>query len=71
MTISANEVSPNQPDAHAWENEGGSITPKPPSSLPEGVTAVESIQYRVGNYSYSKLEDALAEHKRQASKSTT
>lgn len=50
--------------ANEWENEGGSVKPIPSSVLPEGVTAVTVTQYRVGPYTYTSLDDALAEHKR-------
>lgn len=66
MTIPPSVVTPDQPDTQEWENEGGAGKPKPPGPLPEGIIAVELTHYRVGKYSYSKLEDALAQHKRQA-----
>ncbi|WP_268888711.1 hypothetical protein [Erythrobacter rubeus] len=34
-------------------------------SLPEGISAVSVTHYRVGSYTYTSLDDALAEHKRQ------
>ena len=66
MTIASTAAPPNQPDTREWENEGGSLKPDAPVSLPEGVTAVTSVHYRVGGYSYSRLKDALAEHDRQS-----
>ena len=38
------------------------------TQLPEGIIAVTSTRYKVGPYSYSRLEDALAEHGRQSRK---
>lgn len=38
------------------------------TDLPDGVTAVNTVQYKVGPYTYSNLDDALAEHRRQSSK---
>ncbi|WP_416830357.1 MAG: hypothetical protein ACMUJI_08715 [Erythrobacter sp.] len=57
----------SQPGTGEWESEGGSLKPNDQPRLPDGVTAVTSIQYLVGNYSYTRLEDALAEHQRQIS----
>jgi hypothetical protein len=48
-----------------WENEGGSVKPTASSALPEGVTSVTVTQYRVGPYTYSSLDDAMAEHRRR------
>lgn len=59
-------ASLDQPGAGAWESEGGSFEPQSPASLPDGIIAVTSVHYRVGPYSYSRLEDALAEHRRQS-----
>lgn len=66
MSIPSNGVTPDQPGTGEWESEGGSLKPRPPTSLPDGIIAVTSVHYRVGPYSYSKLDDAFAEHRRQA-----
>ncbi|NVE94765.1 hypothetical protein [Altererythrobacter lutimaris] len=66
MSIPSNAVSPNQAGTGEWENEGGSLKPHPPTPLPDGIIAVTSAHYRVGPYSYSKLDDAFAEHRRQS-----
>ncbi len=58
----------DQPGTSAWESEGGSLNPNAATRLPDGIIAVTSSHYKVGPYSYSKLEDALAEHSRQANK---
>ncbi|MBE5073258.1 hypothetical protein IM511_02940 [Erythrobacteraceae bacterium E2-1 Yellow Sea] len=68
MSIVKTAAPTGQPGTGEWENEGGSLKPRPPTPLPEGIIAVTSIHYRVGPYSYSRLEDALAEHRRQAGK---
>jgi hypothetical protein len=52
----------------AWENEGGAIKPRSTTDLPEGVTLVLSNEYWVGQYRYTNLDDALAEHRRQSGK---
>ena len=41
---------------------------QPATDLPEGVIAVISKEYRVGQYRYTNLDDALAEHRRQSAK---
>jgi hypothetical protein len=48
------------------ENEGSSVKSDPAPPLPHGITAAPVTQYRVGPYTYSRLDDALAEHQRQA-----
>ena len=66
MSIVQTAETPDQPGTGEWESEGGSLEPQSPTSLPEGIIAVTSVHYRVGPYSYSRLEDALAEHGRQS-----
>ena len=66
MNIVPTVASPEQAGTGDWESEGGSFQVNPPVSLPDGITAVTSVQYRVGPYSYSRLDDALAEHRRQS-----
>lgn len=68
MTILQNAATPDQPGTGEWESEGGSLKPDPPARLPDGIIAVTSIRYRVGPYSYSRLEDAMAEHGRRSGK---
>ena len=55
---------PETPATRQWENEGGSMGSRP-APLPEGILAVSVTHYRVGPYTYTSLDDALAEHKRQ------
>ncbi|MEN7536967.1 hypothetical protein [Aurantiacibacter flavus] len=64
MSIAPIAPNPDQPGTGAWESEGGSLKPDTPAALPEGIIAVTSVHYRVGQYSYARLEDALAEHRR-------
>jgi hypothetical protein len=64
---------PDTPPAQAtatgrWEGEGGSLAAHGSDALPDGVTATAMTQYRVGPYSYTNLDDALAEHRRQTRK---
>ncbi|GGD44630.1 hypothetical protein [Croceicoccus pelagius] len=49
-----------------WENEGGALAPHSSSELPDGITAIPVTHYRVGNYTYTNLRDAMAEYQRQA-----
>ena len=65
MSIAPIMPNPDQPGTGAWESEGGSLKPDTPAALPEGIIAVTSVNYRVGPYTYSRLEDAVAEHRRQ------
>ena len=65
MDHSRAEPRPERPATREWESEGGSMKPASPSALPVGVTASTITQYRVGSYTYTNLDDALAEHKRQ------
>ena len=58
--------APIQPGTGDWEGEGGALKPMPAPTMPEGIVAVTSVNYRVGPYSYARLEDALAEHRRQS-----
>lgn len=68
MSMVATAATPDQPQTGRWENEGGALKAAPPPPLPEGIIAATSLQYRVGPYSYSRLEDAMAEHSRQSGK---
>ena len=62
---------PDKPPAETaatcrWESEGGSVR-SAKTQLPEGIVAVSVTHYRVGPYSYTNLDDAMAEHRRQSS----
>lgn len=65
MRIAPTAADADQPKIRDWENEGGSLKPGSPTPLPEGIIVATSVHYLVGPYSYSRLEDALAEHGRQ------
>ena len=49
-----------------WENEGGQLVAPVEPALAEGVVAVTETHYLVGAYRYSRLADALAEHRRRS-----
>lgn len=66
MTDPATAATPDKPEISKWESEGGSFKRTPPDPLPDGIIAETSVLYRVGPYSYSKYDDALAEHQRQS-----
>lgn len=54
-----------------WESEGGALGPQhKTASLPDGVTAVAVTHYRVGLYTYTNLDDAMAEHRRMLAADT-
>lgn len=57
------DSAPETPATHQWESEGGSLTSRQ-EPLPEGILAVSVTHYRVGKYSYTNLEDAMAEYRR-------
>lgn len=48
----------------AWESEGGALASHDPTLLPDGVVAVSVTHYRVGPYSYTNLDDAMAQYHR-------
>lgn len=68
MSVASHTKTPDQPGTGEWESEGGSMKPDPAVQLPEGIVGVPSVQYRVGPYSYARLEDAVAELGRQSAK---
>ena len=71
MRIYPSDADPAQPGTGDWENEGGALKQADvPTGLPEGITAVPSVHYRLGPDNYLKLEDALAEHDRQLKRPT-
>ncbi len=65
MGQNTDEAVPQTPPAREWESQGSSLT-SCHTSLPEGILAVSVTHYRVGKYSYSNLDDAMAEHRRQS-----
>lgn len=68
MSVPSTTTIPDQVGTAAWESEGGALKPKPATDLPEGIIAVTSNEYRVGQYRYTNLDDALAEQRRQSAK---
>ena len=65
MDHKSDEPAQQTPAIRKRESEGGSLSSSE-ASLPEGIQAVNVTHYRVGNYSYTSLEDAMAEHRRQS-----
>lgn len=65
MNDSDEDHALDAPATHQWESEGGSLTSRQ-APLPEGILAVSVTHYRVGKYSYTNLDDAMAEHRRQS-----
>lgn len=53
------------PGTGAWESEGGALASHIPTLLPDGVIAVPVTHYRVGKYTYTNLNDAMAQNHRQ------
>lgn len=64
MNDSDAEPASGTPATRQWESEGGSLSSRG-ESLPEGILAVSVTHYRVGKYSYTNRDDAMAEHRRQ------
>lgn len=48
-----------------WENGGGALALDNRTLLPDDVIAVQVTHYRVGQYRYTDLGDAMAQHHRQ------
>lgn len=65
MNDNDTEPAPGTPATRQWESEGGSLSSHE-ESLPEGILAVSVTHYRVEKYSYTNLDDAMAEHRRQS-----
>lgn len=59
------EQNPETPRTVEWENEDSSLLSSK-EVLPEGILATSVTQYRVGKYSYTNLDDAMAEHRRES-----
>lgn len=64
--VSHNTQDP--PGTGAWENEGGALASPDKPMLPDGVIAIPMTHYRVGQYTYTNLDDAMAQYRRQSSK---
>lgn len=52
------------PEARKSESRGGAVKPQESVSLPDGVLAIAVTHYRVGPFTYSNLDDAMAQHRR-------
>ena len=59
------EPAQQTPATRKWESEGESLSVRE-ASLPEGIRAFSVTHYRVGEFSYTNLDDAMAEHRRQS-----
>lgn len=68
MPNASNRTAPKQATANNDKKMGNAPTLAAAIDLPEGVIAVNTVQNKVGPYTYSNLEDALAEHSRQNTK---
>lgn len=68
MSNASNRTAPKQAKANKGKNTGNEPALAEAIDLPEGVIAVNTVQYKVGQYTYSNLDDALAEHRRQNTK---
>ena len=68
MPNASNRTAPKQATANNNKKTGNALTLAEAIDLPEGVIAVKTVQYKVGPYTYSNLDDALAERRRQNTK---
>ncbi len=68
MPNASNRTAPKQAKANNDKKTGDALALADAMDLPEGVIAVNTVQYKVGPYTYSNLDDALAEHRRQNTK---
>ena len=66
--VQSDTPTANQPGTGTWESEGGALASPDKSVLPDGVAAITVTHYQVGPYTYTKLDDAMAQHRRQSSK---
>lgn len=65
MGQESDEPAPQTPATRQWESQGISLN-SCHASLPEGILAISVTHYQVGKYSYTNLDDAMAEHRRQS-----
>lgn len=66
MDQKSDEPAQQTPATRKSGSEVGSLRSRE-ASLPEGIQVVNVTHYRVGKYSYTSLDDAMAEHRRQSS----
>ena len=58
------QPSPAQRATNEWESEGGAPAAPGPDTIPAEVEAITVTYYRVGDYTYSTLADAMAQYRR-------
>lgn len=63
--MAATDTPPRTAVVDHGDDNGGALASRVPDTLPPGVTAHLVTHYRVGQYTYTNLDDALAEHRRQ------
>lgn len=63
----ADTPSTRKKSIRAWENKSESMVPQGPVELPAEIVAKTVTCYRVGSYTYSNLDDAMAQYIRQQS----
>jgi len=68
MMVQSDSTTPNPPGTGTWENEGGALASPGSPVLPDGVIAIPVTHYRVGQYTYTNIDDAMAQYRRQSSK---
>ena len=68
VMVQSGTPSASPPGTGTWESEGGALASPDNPVLPDGVTAVTVTHYQVGPYTYTNLDDAMAEYRRQKSK---
>ena len=66
MNDNETELAPNEAPATCQREGEDRSSISREASLPEGIQAVEVTHYQVGKYSYTNLDDAMAEHRRQS-----
>lgn len=65
MTAPPDTQRPIPPNTARRESEGGALPPCDAPVLPDGIVAIAVTHYRVGAYTYTNLDDAMAQHRRQ------
>lgn len=68
MPNASSSTAPKQAKANNDNNTDDEPVLAEAVDLPEGVIAVNTVQYKVGPYTYFNLNDALSEHRRQNAK---
>lgn len=68
VMVQSDTTTQNPAGTGVWESEGGALASSDKPLIPEGVIAIQVTHYRVGQYTYTNLDDAMAEYRRQSSK---